>query len=293
MTPHPHPRPQAAVLDPASGALASSTGARAPAKAPMSTRALAAAATAWFVVAAFGQLLFAGYVLGFYGRAAMHGDFKAWNKVLTHGFVDGDTVGNVAVAVHLAFAVVVVLGGLVQLVPHVRRAAPAFHRWNGRVYLVTVSATALAGLAMVWMRGAAGALAQDIGINLDAFLVLGFAWLAYRNARARRFDAHRRWALRLFIAASGVWFFRLMLPLWIVVNQGPVGFDPETFHGPAITTLSYVDYLLPLAVLELYFRAQRGGARARGAMAAGLGVATLLTAAGVASAAMILWLPML
>jgi hypothetical protein len=77
-----------------------------------------------------------------------------------------------------------------------------------------------------------------------------------------------------------VWFFRLMLPLWIVVNQGPAGFDPETFQGPALTAIAFLSYRLPLAMLELYFRAQKAAAGARLAMAGGLGVATLLTAAG-------------
>jgi uncharacterized membrane protein len=257
------------------------------------TRALAASATAWFVVAALGQLAFLVYVLGFYGGAALRGAPEDWNRVLTHGWIAGDLLGNLVVAGHLLFAAVVVAGGIVQLVPQVRQRAPKLHRWNGRVYVAASSLVACAGLVMVWTRGAAGALSQDIAININAFLILGFAVLAYRNARARRFDAHRRWALRLFLAVSGVWFFRLMLPLWIVVNQGPAGFDPETFQGPAITAISFLDYLLPLAVLQLYFRAQQAGAGARLAMAGGLGVATLLTAAGIGAAAMILWLPRL
>ena len=280
--------PQAAVLYPTG----SSTAAIAPTK-PASTRALAAMATSWYVVAALGQVLFVAYIVGFYGGHAVRGDFAGWNKVLTHGMVPGDTPGNVVVVVHLAFAALLIVSGLLQPVPLVRRVAPGLHRWNGRFYVAAVSLVAIAGLVMVWTRGAAGALSQDIAININAFLILGFAWLAVREARARRFDAHRRWALRLFLAASGVWFFRLMLPLWIVVNQGPAGFDPETFQGPAITAISFGDYLLPLAMLELYFRAQRAGSRAKAAMAAGLGVLTLLTAAGIASAAMILWLPKL
>lgn len=259
----------------------------------LATRALAASATAWFATAALGQLAFLAYILGFYGRAALRGAPEDWNRVLSHGWIAGDPVGNLVVAVHLLFAAVVVSGGLLQLVPQVRRHAPALHRWNGRVYVVSAMVAALAGMAMILTRGAAGSLAQDLAINVNAVLVLCFATLAWRDARARRFDAHRRWALRLFVAVSGVWYFRLMLPLWIVVNQGPVGFDPGTFRGPAIVAISILDYALPLAVLELYLRAQRGGPRVRLAMAGGLGVATLLTAAGIVAAAMLLWLPML
>ena len=51
--------------------------------------------------------------------------------------------------------------------------------------------------------------------------------------------------------ASGVWFFRVGLMLWVVVNQGPAGFDTETFRGPFLTFLSLAQSLLPLAILEL------------------------------------------
>jgi hypothetical protein len=78
-----------------------------------------------------------------------------------------------------------------------------------------------------------------------------------------------------------------------VANQGPAGFDPETFTGPALTAIAFLSWGLPLAVLQLYFRAQRAGARGRLAMAGGLGVATLFTAAGIAAASMLLWLPKL
>ena len=46
--------------------------------------------------------------------------------------------------------------------------------------------------------------------------------------------AHREWAIRLFLVVSGVWFFRVFLMLWLTINQGPAGFDIETFQGPAL-----------------------------------------------------------
>jgi uncharacterized membrane protein len=292
---NPHPRTHvasAAVVDSAARIGGSSLPTRPP-RTALATRALSASATAWFVVAALGQLGFLVYIVGFYGSAALRGMPQDWNRVLGNGWIEGDLAGNLVVAGHLLFAAVVVLGGLVQLLPQVRTHAPRLHRWNGRVYATAALATAIGGMVMTWTRGAPGALIQDIAINLNALLVIAFAAMAVRHARARRFDAHRRWALRLFLAVSGVWFFRLMLPLWIVANQGPAGFDAETFSGPALTAIAFLSYLLPLAVLELYLRAQRAGAGARLAMAGGLGVLTLLTAAGIASAAMILWLPRL
>lgn len=257
-------------------------------------KALSVAATAWFVVAVLGQLMLVVFVIGFYGRAATQGHFETWNKVLPHGYVAGDTFGNAVVSMHLIFATLIIVGGALQLITGVRRLFPTFHRWNGRVYLVSAFVMSLGGLTMVAMHGAVGGVEQSIAISINAVLVMVFAGLTLRYALARRFDLHRQWALRLFLVVSGVWFFRIGLTFWILVNHGPVGFDPDTFTGPALTTIAFAQYLLPLFVLELYFRAQRSTApQVHVAMVASLFVLTLATATGIFAASMMLWLPRL
>ena len=120
-----------------------------------------------------------------------------------------------------------------------------------------------------------------------------FAVLAVRHAIARDFKTHRRWTLRLFMAVNGVWFFRVGLMLWLVINRGPAGFNPKTFTGPFLTIWSFANYLLPLAILELYLRAERSSASTRFAMATGLSVLTLAMAIGIAVATKVMWLPRL
>ncbi len=250
------------------------------------------AAKAWCVVAVLGQLLMAIYVIGFYGRAAIAGDMARWNKVLPHGFIAGDSLGNAVVALHLLFTVLIVLAGALQLIPAIRRQAPALHRWNGRAYIFCAFVMSLGGLIMLMTRGGVGALSQHIAIAINAVLIMVCAALALHHAWARRFDRHQRWALRLFLAVSGVWFFRIGLTLWIVVNQGPVGFDPETFTGPFLSVLAFAQYLLPLAVFELYLQARSARTEfPRMLMTLSLAVLTLATAAGIATATMILWWP--
>jgi hypothetical protein len=274
-----------------SGTLATATST--PHERHFATSALRGVGMFWFAMAALGQLLFATYVLGFYGRLAIEGRPQAWDRVLPHGYVAGDTFFNLVLAVHLLFAVLIIVGGLLQLLPQVRRVAPAVHRWNGRIYLLLATTLAIGGLDMVWVRGGVvGDLSQHLGISLNALLILGFAGAAWRCARARRFDAHRRWALRLFLAVSGVWFFRVGLMGWMVLSGGPTGFDPDSFTGPTLSVLSFAQTLLPLGVLQLYLHAQRQrSSRLQLAVAAGLGVLTLAMIAGIGAATAFMWLP--
>ncbi len=195
---------------------------------------------------------------------------------------------------HLLLAVTWVLGGLLQLIPAVRRHAPALHRWNGRLYVVFAAVLAVDGLWLVWIRGGVvGDLAQHLAISVNALLIVGCAAMAWRAARSRRFGDHRRWALRLFVVASGVWFFRVGLMAWLAVHQRPVGFDAATFQGPFLTFLAVGVYVvLPLSLLQLYLTAKdRGGPAAQVGVAAVIGIFTLATCIGTFAATIGMWLP--
>jgi len=252
--------------------------------------ALKAAARFWFGVTVIGQLVFAFAVASFYSLTAIRGDYHAWK--FTNGYVPGVTKGNLAVVMHLASAVVIMLAGAVQLVPQVRSRFPIFHRWNGRIYMLTAVTLSVAGLYMTWIRGSVGDLAQHLSGTLNAILMWLFAALALRYAMARDFKTHRRWALRLFLVVSGSWFYRIALFLSFLIFKGPVGFDPTTFTGPFLTFMGFAQYLFPLAVLEIYFFAQdRPGSLRRIATAGLLFVLTLVMIAGLFAATMAVWVP--
>ncbi len=254
--------------------------------------ALRWAATSWYLIAVAGQFFFALYITWLYGGGALRGDPTVLSTVMPRGYIRGDTVGNVTVVTHLVLAVVIILGGALQMVPMVRRRFPAVHRVTGRSYIVAALLISLGGLYLVWSRGTVGNVEQHLASTLNAVLMLTFAVLAWRAARQRRFAVHRRWALRLFLVASGVWFFRVGLMLWLLIHQRPVGFDPQTFQGPFLTALAFGESLVPLAVLEAYLWAQeRGEASGRLLVAAVLVILTVGTAAGIFGAAMGLWLP--
>ena len=254
--------------------------------------ALKAATRFWFVVVVVGQLVFAFAVASFYGLTALRGDFHGWSKFITHGYVPGDRMGNFAIVMHVTSAVIVMLAGATQLIPQVRNRFPAFHRWNGRIYMLTACALGMAGLYMTWIRGSIGDLSQRIGGSLGAVLIWLCAAMALRYAMARDFKTHRRWALRLFLVASAAWFYRIAFFLSLLLFKGPFGFDPVTFTGPFPTIMSFAQYLFPLAILEIYLRAQdRPGALRRMATAGILFVLTLAMGAGTFAVTMAAWVP--
>ena len=83
---------------------------------------------------------------------------------------------------------------------------------------------------------------------------------------------------------------------WLLVNGGPVGFNPETFTGPFLTALSIFTYAIPLSliVLEMYLYAQQKQNSAFSLFTSTLILlCTIIMGIGIVGAAMGMWLPRL
>lgn len=257
-----------------------------------SSKLLKTSTNIWFVVVVIGQFLFALYILGLYGVNGLAGDFERWNAASPHGYVAKDIWGNAFFGTHMALAVIITIGGPLQLMRKVRATFPKFHRVNGRIYIVTAFLISLAGLYLTWVRGNVGGIIGSIFISINAAFIFVCAFYTIRFAIARKLKIHRKWAIRLFLAVSGVWFFRVFLMLWLTINQGPVGFDMETFQGPALNMISTFSYILPPLFAEFYFRAKESeSGRGRQAVSIFILFLTCCIAVGTFSATMGMWLP--
>lgn len=245
--------------------------------------ALRAAAGFWLFAALAGQWAFLYYIAAFYGSSTFTGNFEMWNRLAALGrtpFVAGDTAGNIAFAAHALGAGIVAFGGALQLIPQVRRYAPRFHRWNGRVFLLTVVALSLSGFYLVWIRRTSPSDIEGLSTSFNGLLILAFAFLAYRHARARDFVVHRRWAMRLYLVSNAQWFLRVGVFGYFVINKA-MGLQAG-FGDPFLRFWTFGCYLVPLAVLEIYLRARdNGSAFGKGATAIALVVITLLMGAGI------------
>jgi hypothetical protein len=170
-------------------------------------------------------------------------------------------------------AAIVAFGGMVQFLPQIRAKAISFHRWNGRAFMFGALAAAVSGFYMVWFGGPIESWTNALAISLNGGLIVLFALLALGNALAKNIGAHRRWAMRLFMVANGVFFLRLMVSAWLVLMRKSPG---ALFH-----ILEFASYLLPLAVLELYLRAREGGALGKIALVPILVLFAALTGVGL------------
>lgn len=254
--------------------------------------ALKTVAALWYGVALVGQCLFVYYLAVAYALPTLAGNAEEWNRTQPIvGHVAGDVAGNLMFVSHVLLAIIVALGGTAQLLPALRSRFPAFHRWNGRVFVATVVVMALGGLAMTWLRGAQMSLPGALGVSLNGVLMLAFSAIAVRHARHGQIAAHRRWALRTFMVANGVWFYRLGFMAWIILNQGPRG-STNNLDGPFDVSWAFLSFLLPLALVESYLQAQSTQSNPRRWLICGLLFGfTGLTALGIFGAFQFMWRP--
>lgn len=248
----------------------------------------------WFIIATIGQWIFGFYVVSVYHVSTFKGDFEKWNTVLPKGYVPGDWKGNLLVGIHVILAAIMVIGGPLQFIPQVRERFRTFHRWLGRIYVFTAIVVSSVGFLMVWTRGTVGDTFMHVTNSLQAFYIIIFTILAVKFAREKQFAQHRNYTLRLFMVANGVWFFRVGLMAWLVINQAPVGFNPDTFTGPFLWFLSTFAYAIPISLilLEMYFYAQKKQNQTFStATSAIIFLFTIIMAIGIFGATIGMWLP--
>ncbi len=246
----------------------------------------------WFVAALVGQWFFAVYVflisvLPVISGKPMSADFS---HMIT-GLIVGDDKGNFILFAHLMPAAILSFCGVLQLVPHIKLRYLAFHRWNGRLFLLLGLIGALTGLYLTWIRGSRLSDIGAVGVTINGLLIPIAVYLAWQYARKGKFDAHKRWAVHSFMLVNGVWTLRLYLMGWFIVNQGPNG-NNDTLDGPADMFFSFACYLLPMLIVELVFWAKKQGNTLRVVgVSIIMGLGTVITAIGVIGAAAFMWLP--
>jgi hypothetical protein len=172
--------------------------------------------------------------------------------ILANGFA------NPFLVLHVAGGVSALVLMPLQFVGPIRRAAPWFHRFIGRLSVLACVIGAPAGF-MLALGTTAGPVAGAGFASLACLWAL-FIWLGWRAAIARRFDAHRAWMLRAYAMVAAAITLRLMLPA-----SAMLGFD----FVASYRAIAWLAWITNLALVELYIRRKRASIGTETALAAG------------------------
>jgi hypothetical protein len=145
--------------------------------------------------------------------------------------------------VHVAGAATALLLVPLNLLPQIRRRAPAAHRWIGRVYVVSCLIGGLAGFILAF-GSFAGPIATA-GFGSLAVIWIGVNAAGWRAALQRRFADHRAWMIRSFALTFGAVTLRLYLALLPLLHVSFVD---------GYRAISFLAWVPNLILAELYLR---------------------------------------
>ncbi|MCM3762483.1 DUF2306 domain-containing protein [Alkalihalobacillus oceani] len=150
------------------------------------------------------------------------------------------------VQLHIALAIISLITGPLGVIKALRRKSLSFHRWNGRIYVLSILLNFIPGVYVSFF--ATGGWISTVG-----FLVLNTLWLVttflgYFYARKRQIGLHSRWITRSFLLS----FANMTIYIIVAISHHAVGFS----YGASYTIAVWLCWIINLLLAEWIIRAK-------------------------------------
>lgn len=181
------------------------------------------------------------------GVAALAGDVFILGRL----YAPESWFSNASISLHMVAGAIITCLAPLQIIAPVRNRWPRLHRLSGYLIVTLSVSAAFGGFGYMLLRGTVGGPLMTAGFSLYGALMLLCSVQTVRFARSRRFDTHRRWALRLFVLAIGSWLYRVHYGIWFATTGGVA--SNLDFTGLFDQIQVFAFYLPYLLLLELIF----------------------------------------
>lgn len=206
-----------------------------------------------FYIAAFlGLVTFGGYIL-LRATGATFQNFQQWKDLVSGAgkLAATDWIAGVGIGMHYFMGAVLVLAWPILFSRRIRIRHRLLHRWTGRVYVTAGLLAGVGGLSFILAHRNGGA--PHIAFAIWGGVMMLSSVLALVHARAKRFDQHRAWAIRLFAMVLGSWIFDLEYRAWEDLAGG-VGIGTTKEPGRFDYAINYLFFVPNLLVAEYFIR---------------------------------------
>lgn len=230
----------------------------------------------FFYFAAFAGLMAFGTYIILRATGMTSKNFHQWNA-LVKGLplqTAADWISNVGIGMHYLMGTILVLAWPILFSSHIRARHRAIHRWTGRTYVTAGFLAGVGGLSFILARHNGGA--PHVAFAIWGSIMMLSAVLTFVRARAKRFDQHRAWAIRLFAMVLGSWLYDLEVWTWSELAGG-IGMTKDE-DGPADYVIMYFFFVPNLLVAEFFIRNYHKRMNLRAALKWPLWAAVAITA---------------
>jgi len=228
----------------------------------------------FYTASLLGLGIFGSYIL-LRATGVTAENFHQWKALISGGgtVVPADWIGGLGIGMHYFMGAILVLAWPILFSSRIRARHRLVHRWVGRVYASAGLLAGVGGWSFILAHHDGGA--PHVAFAIWGSVMMLSAVMAFVHARARRFDLHRAWAIRLFAMVLGSWIFDLEYRAWEDLAGGAgmgTGKEPGWFDY----AINYLFFVPNLLVAEYFIRYRhRQLDRQRGLKWAGLSAAIL------------------
>jgi predicted membrane protein DUF2306 len=206
----------------------------------------------FYMAALLGLGIFGAYIL-LRASGATFQNFQQWKNLISGAPMQApaDWIASIGIGMHYFMGAVLVLAWPILFSSRIRARHRVVHRWTGRVYVSAGLLAGVGGMSFILAHHDGGA--PHIAFALWGSVMMLSSVMAYLHARAKRFELHRAWAIRLFAMVLGSWIFDLEYRAWEDLAGG-AGIGTQGRPGLFDYAINYLFFVPNLLVAEYFIR---------------------------------------
>ena len=151
---------------------------------------------------------------------------------------------KIMIQIHIILAVVALMTGPLGLSKRIRNKRPTIHRWNGRIYILSILLNMIPGYYVSFF-------ANGGFLSIIGFLILNTLWLmttinGYLYIIKKQISQHRNWMIRSFMLT----YANLTIYIVVAISHNALGFD----YGHAYTLAVWLSFTVNLIIAEIIIK---------------------------------------
>lgn len=132
------------------------------------------------------------------------------------------------IRIHITLAIISLITGPLGIIKAVRIKSSNFHRWNGRIYILSIIFNFIPGVYVSFF--ATGGWLSTIGFLILNTLWLGTTILGYWYIKSLNIMQHRQWMTRSFFLS----FANLTIYIIVLITNKLIGFSYDYSYTIAV-----------------------------------------------------------
>ena len=150
----------------------------------------------------------------------------------------------IMIRIHIILAIIALITGPLGVMKAVRNKSKGFHRWNGRIYVLSIMLNFIPGVYVSFF--ATGGWSSTVGFLILNILWLGTTILGYLSIKKRKVVFHSQWMTRSFFLT----FANMTIYIIVAIAHSAMSLP----YGLSYTIAVWLCWILNLGAAEFVIR---------------------------------------